>query len=608
MQTADRRAAGSLGRRVQQIVQQPLDGREMRQALEALAASSTQGALGRQYDVRAEMQAQTQQLDAEFVAALAAVDAEFGGLEASVQALDAQCQGLRRHVDRARRAAGGVAAQAALLADEQRELGLRQAVAAGLLQQFTLSADEARALERVDGAFFAALDALHAKRRACQALAHVGAQQAAAGDLQRELARLEERAHAALLRWTLAEARALGRGDAPAFSARLGPALRRLESHPALFAAATEEVARARRAALHGAFLDALVRGGRSGTPRPIEAHAADAPRFVGDMLAWVHQAAASERELLDTLLDDAAARAQLLAAALDGVARPLEMRVQQTVAALDAPDAVFRIASLLAFYAEMFAAACPPQAPFVEAVRALAAQAQARLGATLGALADAAVAAVDAHGASPALDVPAPLHALLAAAASVLRQHEDAALHNGDAALQDEDAVVACVRGELARARAEIRGLVAQAGRLRAHEQTMLELNIAAAAQHALGAFPAMQAQCADDELVQRLQLQLLDVLKLKSRLPFDRQGGSAELVECVEQFNRSLKAAMDLDVARLVSRLHNHALARGVCEQTVQLFVAAYAQLHQQIMAADPPPPLRERLLDPDTVATLL
>ena len=49
-------------------------------------------------------------------------------------------------------------------------------------------------------------------------------------------------------------------------------------------------------------FLTALTRGGPNGLPRPIEIHAHDPLRYVGDMMAWVHQAVASERESLEGL------------------------------------------------------------------------------------------------------------------------------------------------------------------------------------------------------------------------------------------------------------------------------------------------------------------
>jgi hypothetical protein len=57
-----------------------------------------------------------------------------------------------------------------------------------------------------------------------------------------------------------------------------------------------------RQTSVLNAFLDALTRGGPNGLPRPIELHAHDPTRYVGDMLAWVHQATASEHEFLDQL------------------------------------------------------------------------------------------------------------------------------------------------------------------------------------------------------------------------------------------------------------------------------------------------------------------
>jgi conserved oligomeric Golgi complex subunit 6 len=57
-----------------------------------------------------------------------------------------------------------------------------------------------------------------------------------------------------------------------------------------------------RQATVLSTFITALTRGGPSGYPRPIELHAHDPLRYVGDMLAWVHQSIAVEREFLESL------------------------------------------------------------------------------------------------------------------------------------------------------------------------------------------------------------------------------------------------------------------------------------------------------------------
>jgi hypothetical protein len=45
-----------------------------------------------------------------------------------------------------------------------------------------------------------------------------------------------------------------------------------------------------RHNALFRRFISALTRGGPGGMPRPIEVHAHDPLRYVGDMLGWLHQ------------------------------------------------------------------------------------------------------------------------------------------------------------------------------------------------------------------------------------------------------------------------------------------------------------------------------
>ena len=86
-----------------------------------------------------------------------------------------------------------------------------------------------------------------------------------------------------------------------------------------------DEYSTARRGAVVRGFIDALTRGrpvpgtppttplseeppdiGRThGGPRPIELHAHDPQRYIGDMLAWLHQASASEKETLTQLLSE---------------------------------------------------------------------------------------------------------------------------------------------------------------------------------------------------------------------------------------------------------------------------------------------------------------
>ena len=63
-----------------------------------------------------------------------------------------------------------------------------------------------------------------------------------------------------------------------------------------------DEYCSSRRNAIVKLFIDALTKGGPNGNPRPIELNSHDPIRYMGDMLAWIHQATASEHEFLRSL------------------------------------------------------------------------------------------------------------------------------------------------------------------------------------------------------------------------------------------------------------------------------------------------------------------
>ena len=64
-----------------------------------------------------------------------------------------------------------------------------------------------------------------------------------------------------------------------------------------------DEYCNSRRNAIVKLFIDALTKGGPNGqSPRPIELNSHDPLRYMGDMLAWIHQATASENEFLRSL------------------------------------------------------------------------------------------------------------------------------------------------------------------------------------------------------------------------------------------------------------------------------------------------------------------
>jgi hypothetical protein len=160
---------------------------------------------------------------------------------------------------------------------------------------------------------------------------------------------------------------------------------------------ALSALSKTRHSTLHASFETALTRG----PPRPIELHAHDPLRYVGDMLAWVHQAVAAEREFLEALFGHKADGrmvgsvrtfaakggrgasapeeyeeveewiAEMMDGAVGGICGPLKVwsysivftsisssflesgqaRVQQTVRSQESSIVSYKIANLLQFY-----------------------------------------------------------------------------------------------------------------------------------------------------------------------------------------------------------------------------------------------------------------
>jgi hypothetical protein len=61
-----------------------------------------------------------------------------------------------------------------------------------------------------------------------------------------------------------------------------------------------DEYCNSRRNAVVKLFIDALTKG--QGTTKPIELNSHDPLRYIGDMLAWIHQNTATEHEYLRSL------------------------------------------------------------------------------------------------------------------------------------------------------------------------------------------------------------------------------------------------------------------------------------------------------------------
>jgi len=112
----------------------------------------------------------------------------------------------------------------------------------------------------------------------------------------------EEAANERLYRWTLNIVRSIS-SDIIEVHPQLFRAMACLQDREILFKYCLDEYVTVRRSAVVRNFIDALTRGRPAGNPSAIESHSNDVIRYVGDMLAFLHQSIASEKEMIEALL-----------------------------------------------------------------------------------------------------------------------------------------------------------------------------------------------------------------------------------------------------------------------------------------------------------------
>ncbi|VDD75797.1 unnamed protein product [Mesocestoides corti] len=125
-----------------------------------------------------------------------------------------------------------------------------------------------------------------------------------------------------------------------------------------------DEYANARRQVIVEAFLSALTVGWDKGggtfvTPssKPIEMQSHDPTRYAGDMLAWLHQAAASEKEYLLSLTSENADKDIIydcLNSITSGLTHPLQLRLEQMLVTEHNPVLLYKVNNLLQFYSNV--------------------------------------------------------------------------------------------------------------------------------------------------------------------------------------------------------------------------------------------------------------
>ncbi|CAO3620075.1 unnamed protein product [Mucor hiemalis] len=304
-----------------------------------------------------------------FLAAFGKVVEQFKCLETQMSQMENVCKDMKQRLVNAESQTADMIEQANIMQEHSSACSTQLVIVDRFLEKFTLDENEIRILssttEPVSNEFFEALNHLQQIHSDCQLLLTTK-NQTAGREIMESMAVYQENAYDKLYKWTQYESRTSFGGDSIDVSSLMTKALRALMLRPVLFQTILDEIASARHDAVARAFLNALTRGGPGGTPRPIELQAPDPLRYIGDMLAWVHQACAGEKEMLESLFQRNVEKyedisgitvqvkdtiSDLLDCAMEGTCRPLKSRMEQVLVLQPGAITSYKVANLMQFY-----------------------------------------------------------------------------------------------------------------------------------------------------------------------------------------------------------------------------------------------------------------
>lgn len=355
-----------LSRKLSKILETRLDNdKDMMEALRAVSTFFSDNNLRTRRNLRGDIERRSLAINQQFVDSFTQVIAELDSIHVDVKEMSECCKDMTHRLKSTKEQTQELMQKTSTLRTEEKKLQMKSEVVDAFLNKFQLKPEEAKVFRRardgnIHADFFTILDKVQKIHSDVKVLLRTN-HQTAGLEIMEQMALHQEAAYERLYRWTQAQCRSLT-SDSADIPELIQKGMKYLQERPVLFTYTLDEYAAARRTAVVRGFIDALTRGSSSlehsgpNAPKPIEMHSHDPLRYVGDMLAWLHQSSASEKEYLTSLLQDCTKSTKeeeksTLGHTLEGVCRPLKVRIEQVLVSEPGPLIMFKLTNLIKFY-----------------------------------------------------------------------------------------------------------------------------------------------------------------------------------------------------------------------------------------------------------------
>uniref|UniRef100_A0A3B3H817 Conserved oligomeric Golgi complex subunit 6 n=1 Tax=Oryzias latipes TaxID=8090 RepID=A0A3B3H817_ORYLA len=307
-----------LSRKLNKILETRLDNdKEMLEALKALSVFFTENSLRTRRNLRGDIERRSLTINEDFARIFQEVKEELESVHEDVQDMSTCCEEMTSRLKAAKEKTQDLIVKTNKLQGENQRLEVRAQVAQAFLAKFQLSSEEMAVLRNARDApvtedFFKVLSRVKQIHEDVKILLRTN-QQTAGLEIMEQMAVLQETSYEQLYRWAQNECRGLTQETCD-ISPVLTQAMEALQDRPVLY-------------------------------------------KYVGDMLAWLHQATASEKEHLEALLKQVTLQdlednmQEVVGHITEGVCRPLKVRIEQVIVAEPGAVLLYKLSNLLKFY-----------------------------------------------------------------------------------------------------------------------------------------------------------------------------------------------------------------------------------------------------------------
>ncbi|XP_066592329.1 conserved oligomeric Golgi complex subunit 6 [Prorops nasuta] len=351
----------TLVKRVNKLLESRIEhDKETLEALKELSTFFTENTLNARRNLRSKIERRSLAINEEFLSAFREVKNSLDFIYDNVLTMNNSVQSMTNKLQGTKTQILQLIDQTAKLQNESQILSMQQDVANAFIKCFQLTSNEIATLHGtsrespITEEFFTVVNRVQEIHSNCRVLMQSGYQTLGL-DIMQRMTLLQESALERLYRWTQTHCKQI---EDELLVPLLIKAMNKLQDRPVLFKYIIDEYCSSRRSLLISSFIDALTLGeGIKGMPNPIEMHSNDPKRYVGDMLAWLHQAIPVEKENILTLVkkcnkaDISDQIKQALNNITEGLCHPLQSRIENVVMT-DAPATVlYSVATLIRFY-----------------------------------------------------------------------------------------------------------------------------------------------------------------------------------------------------------------------------------------------------------------